>query len=375
MVAFNRQNLYLCEFICHGVPSPSVFRAYIDNINKKNNSLITKFKFRCKDHGWNQSGLQLGVEYETNQNKHKRIFPAFMDEYMCGFLEDIFLRPSCYDCKFKRIPKKTCDITIADFWGIDSVDKRFNDGKGTSLVLVHGEHGQQLLDAVQGRLYLHEVDYHKAIRKNPPLLKSAKLSEERRAFFSELRSKGYSKVSKKYMNTHKWLFSTAWRILGNIIEKIVFTALALIGIKATEKKLTTIRQFIQFCIVGVSNALVSYVINIITLTLQRPLGFRYDYMVANVTAFVLSVLWSYHWNNRYVFAEGADKRSRKKTLLKAYATYAFSGIVLNNALSTLWIRVIGFSKYLAPLLNIPFSMPVNFLISKFWTYREKREIK
>lgn len=361
--------LILCDFICHGVPSPLIFKDYIDNINKTIGNKIIRYKFRCKDKGWKQSGLQLGIEYETAGNKCVRIYPAFFDRFMCGFLEDIYLRPSCYKCHFKKIPREISDITIADFWGINKVDKRLNDGKGTSLVLTHSRKGNDLLESSSDSMYLKEVDYFKAIKRNPPIIKSARMPAERQGFYSEYFKNGYLSAAKKFMNTRRWFFSTAWRIFGNMIEGIVLSIMSVLGIKMSSEYINTIKQFVQFCTVGVTNVLVSYSINVIMLMIQKPFSFRFDYIVANVSAFVLSVLWSFHWNNRYVFSDDQFKRSKKRTLLKSYATYGFSGIVLNNVLSTIWIGVIGVSKYCAPLLNVPFSMPINFIISKFWTYR------
>lgn len=129
-------------------------------------------------------------------------------------------------------------------------------------------------------------------------------------------------------------------------------------------------QFLKFCMVGVSNTAVNYAINAGTLKLLEPLGWKYDYVAANTVAFVLSVLWSFYWNNRYVFREPeGQKRDMWKTLLKTYVAYGFTGIILNNVLSWLWIDVLGISKYIAPLINLIFSIPINYLINKNWAYR------
>ena len=126
--------------------------------------------------------------------------------------------------------------------------------------------------------------------------------------------------------------------------------------------------------VGVTNTLVSYLINIMMLMTLRNFNLSFDYMIANVTAFLLSVLWSYYWNSKKVFTlSKGEKRSKGKTLLKTYVSYAFTGIVLNNVLSTIWIQVLGISKYLSPILNLPFSMPVNFLMNKLWAYSKKKD--
>ena len=82
-------------------------------------------------------------------------------------------------------------------------------------------------------------------------------------------------------------------------------------------------------------------------------------------------MWSFYWNNKYVFkVERGKKRSLMKTLIKTYISYSFSGVVLNNILSLFWINVLNISKYVAPFFNMVISVPVNFLINKFWAYKE-----
>lgn len=129
-------------------------------------------------------------------------------------------------------------------------------------------------------------------------------------------------------------------------------------------------QFVRFGIVGLSNTALSYLINVAALKILESLVLKWDYILANLLAFFISVLWSFYWNSRFVFHR--QDRSRKttlKTLLKTYAAYGFSGILLNNIFSWLWIVQLGVSKYLAPLLNLVISVPTNFLLNKFWAFR------
>lgn len=129
-------------------------------------------------------------------------------------------------------------------------------------------------------------------------------------------------------------------------------------------------QFIKFGIVGLSNTIIAYVLNILTLLILRPFVLNWDYVIANIVAFVLSVLWSFYWNNKYVFTvKEGEKRSTLHTLLKTYASYGFTGIVLNNALSYVWINLLFISKYIAPLINLIVSVPVNFVMNKMWAFR------
>ncbi len=140
----------------------------------------------------------------------------------------------------------------------------------------------------------------------------------------------------------------------------------------SETKWKAFMQFIKFSIVGISNTLVSYLINISTLLILRNAGLKYDYMIANVIAFVLSVLWSFYWNNRYVFkSRNQGKKEIPSALARTYISYAFTGIILNNVLAVFWIEVLGISKFISPLLNLPIKVPINFLMQKLWVYKEK----
>ena len=129
-------------------------------------------------------------------------------------------------------------------------------------------------------------------------------------------------------------------------------------------------QFVKFGIVGVTNNVIFYLVNVAVLWLFRNTGKEWDYVVANIAGFFVSVLWSFYWNNKYVFKAGnGESRSWKTALLKTYAAYAFSGIVLNNTLSYLWITVFGMSKYIAPLINLFITVPINFILNKLWAFK------
>lgn len=129
-------------------------------------------------------------------------------------------------------------------------------------------------------------------------------------------------------------------------------------------------QFVKFGIVGTSNTLISYVINVAVLFLLKPLHVEWDYIAGNLISFALSVLWSFYWNNRVVFTiQDGEKRSIWQVLLKTYIAYGFTGIVLNNILSWVWINCLDVSKFIAPLINLIISVPLNFLINKFWAFK------
>ena len=136
----------------------------------------------------------------------------------------------------------------------------------------------------------------------------------------------------------------------------------------------TVFQFIKFGIVGVSNTVLSYAINVFVLFLLKNKNLSWDYVAGNLISFFLSVLWSFYWNNKYVFKKSdGEQRNILMSLLKTYLSYGLTGIVLNNALSWIWIEKLSVSKYFAPILNLIISVPLNFLINKYWAFRTKKD--
>ncbi len=154
------------------------------------------------------------------------------------------------------------------------------------------------------------------------------------------------------------------------LEKIIRHLLILFHINLTEEIQNSLIQFIKFGIVGVTNTIISYCLNILVLKALNPLHVSWDFIAGNTIAFILSVLWSFCWNNRFVFStKEGQKRNLWEVLLKTYVSYAFTGILLNNVLSWIWISVLHISKYVAPLINLIISVPINFVLNKRWAFK------
>ena len=121
----------------------------------------------------------------------------------------------------------------------------------------------------------------------------------------------------------------------------------------TDKKRQTFKEFLQFGLVGVSNTIISYLLYVVTLLLVSKSGVKFDYIIANIVSWLLSVLWSFYWNNKFVFKkEEGEKRNIWAALFKTYVSYGFTGLILNNILSVLWVSVLHISKMLAPIINL-----------------------
>lgn len=125
-------------------------------------------------------------------------------------------------------------------------------------------------------------------------------------------------------------------------------------------------QFIKFGIVGGFNTVFTYLIYYIGIVLGA------HYIVSNAIAFVITVFISFLLNNRFVF-KGERRKGIEwlKALLRVYVSYAGTSLVLTSVL--LWVQVdcIGISEKIAPFINLIFTVPINFLLNKFWAYKDK----
>lgn len=172
-------NLYTTDFVCHGVPSPLIWRTYLkENFGQEQ---ITKVSFRDKTEGWKDFSLKLCFEDEDFYQKNRR-----KDPYILGFLQNLYLRPSCYECHFKGIVRKS-DLTMADFWKIEDIHPEMDDDKGTSLILIQSSKGEELWNAVKGELTWIPVDIEESIKGNSAATHSVPLTEKRAHFYQAIR--------------------------------------------------------------------------------------------------------------------------------------------------------------------------------------------
>lgn len=95
-------------------------------------------------------------------------------------------------------------------------------------------------------------------------------------------------------------------------------------------------------------------------------GIKIDYIIANVISWLLSVLWSFYWNNKFVFKkEDGEKRNIWAALFKTYVSYGFTGLILNNILLVLWISVLHMNKMIAPIINLIINIPITSSLTRY----------
>ena len=126
-------------------------------------------------------------------------------------------------------------------------------------------------------------------------------------------------------------------------------------------------QFIKFCIVGLSNTLIGYLVYTVCVYLGM------HYLLANLVGFLVSVVNAFYWSNKYVFVKGnGEYRNLFWSFIKTILAYASTGIVLNSILLWLLIDELHLSEYLAPLLILMVTVPTNFIMNKYWSFKTKK---
>lgn len=149
--------------------------------------------------------------------------------------------------------------------------------------------------------------------------------------------------------------------LDRLLEKTITRVFGILKIKVTQERLKTAEQLFRFCVVGLMNTAVSYVTYAVFVLLQV------HYIISSLIAFVVSTANAYFWNDRFVFKSSGG---RWRGILKTYCSYALTGIFLYNALLYLLVDICGISELLSPLLVLVVTIPCNFLLNKFWTFKK-----
>lgn len=184
-------NLYCVDVICHGVPSPALWRVYVSYMEERCGAKLVAVNFRCKDYSW----MDFGVKQINDQHKEVYISKD-KDPFMLMFLQNYCLRPTCYECKAKEI--KLSDITLADFWGIQKVAPEMTDGKGTSLVLLRTDKGKRLFSRIENKVKTKEVSYEDGVAGNRAEYQSAMRPIQRDTFFDDFSKMSFEELKVKY---------------------------------------------------------------------------------------------------------------------------------------------------------------------------------
>lgn len=222
-------NLLTVDFICHGVPSPKVWRMYLQEL-VFSESFIPSFKrpkisdinFRDKITGWKNFSFSVGYSYLSVDGKRKFDLisqPFSNNTYMKAFLSDLILRPSCYKC-FSKQGRSNSDITIADYWGIQNIMPEMDDDKGTSLVFLNSIKGENSFPF--SLMEYKKAEYEEAVQYNRGI-KEDTLIPSKRAIFFKLIEKGISLESVVASSLHISFSERIYRKINREISRIWYS--------------------------------------------------------------------------------------------------------------------------------------------------------
>ena len=211
------QNLLTVDLICHGVPSPKVWRTYLGNLlsgyepNGKHIQ-IKSINFRNKEsRGWKKFNLVIKASEDNKGNPSTLLSePFYKNVYMSAFLANLSLRPSCYACPAKA-GKAGSDLTLGDFWGVQNILPTFDDDKGCSVILSHTGKGEEIIASLH--IDKQTVDYSDVVINNPSIKDSVAIPANRNFFFSEIQKD--KTISEAWDNTTS-------RSLAKRVQRLIY---------------------------------------------------------------------------------------------------------------------------------------------------------
>ncbi len=240
--------LLTLDIVCHGVPSPGIWRQYLENLLRqlgaKENSdfqstlndkmpVITGINFRDKKLGWKKYGFSVhavvrqddkNTDFQsTNSPSGAEIFfqPHYENLYMQGFLSDLYLRPSCYACPAK-CGKSHSDITLADFWGIDKSYPQYYADNLYSLVMIKNTGGSDVLSFVK-EIVKKEASYEIAVKGNPSIEMSVRKPSNYDAFWHSYAFNGLTAIKNTVRSMRPSIFERVLIRFKLLISRMFMT--------------------------------------------------------------------------------------------------------------------------------------------------------
>lgn len=184
------ENLYLCDLICHSIPSPLIWEDYKRLLEKEYGGKLTGIQFRSKIVDWSRENSNKSFLFTTSNSQeiHK-------DEryYQLFFGKKTIMRPSCDQCRFTDIHRAS-DITIADYWGIEKYAPEWMDTKGVSLILINNKKGVELLEKCSENIQYEKRPKEESLAEQQRLIEPTKFPESRKKFWKDYREFGFEYI-------------------------------------------------------------------------------------------------------------------------------------------------------------------------------------
>lgn len=219
----NYENLIIVDFVCHATNSPKVFHKYLEALEARYNSKIVAIKDKNKDHGWHS--LARKITFEDGQVYYGE---GHEDDFRRGYHMNVYERPSCYDCKFKDFPRMS-DITLADFWGLKTIDPSMDKDLGTSMVMINSKKGMELFEKIVPKLTCKEYTLEQGVNGNRPNIMRGHLpypsTIDRDDFFRDLDAMPFDECASKYFPYKDYQTLSKKQKLKNVLRAVYYTRL------------------------------------------------------------------------------------------------------------------------------------------------------
>lgn len=210
-----QENLITIDLVCHAVPSPKIWEAYVKWLELKYKDRIVSTNFRNKKFGWH-AHFETFILEKSNKEIKRSTFHIFFSEHLS-------VRKSCANCKFTNL-KRPGDLTIGDFWGWEKNHTKWNDNKGVSLLLVNTPKGKSVFEKVNSKL-LYSINSDTSSCLQPQLTKPIEINRNQERFTKEFVREGFDYIAKKYADGNiaykiKQLSNFPLRVVRKIINII-----------------------------------------------------------------------------------------------------------------------------------------------------------
>ena len=211
------KNLLTIDCICHGIPSPLVWKKYVNYRSKIDNWGIPpiRINMRSKNTGWSRYNYSIEFYY-SNDKKYSKV--SSKDIYMNLFTRDYINRKSCANCHFKGT-NRFSDITLGDFWGIWDVAPYMDDDKGTSAVLVHTHYVSSILKEISSNLELKKVSLKEVSKYNPSLYFSSNCATDRSKIINKCIKGKFGSIEKHFNKQKKRFKKRFFEMLRLLFRK------------------------------------------------------------------------------------------------------------------------------------------------------------
>lgn len=187
------ENLITVDVVCRAVPSPLIFRKYVELQEKKLSGNIKTVRFRDKHYGYKYSTVN--VITDRNQGNYHQGIDS--DPWLRAFFSNICDRPSCHDCKFRK-QHRVSDFTLWDCLNIDKFSRDMDNDKGATRVLVHSHKGHDIFDAMKSDFIWLEVEPDKLVKGSKEIFESVPAHVKRKQFFIDASCMNGEELFTKY---------------------------------------------------------------------------------------------------------------------------------------------------------------------------------